>query len=170
MTNRTGLFRNYIKCTVAAAVVWLAAGLAPANAEMAPRDGWVVLPTPHAYLDMTQRIADATKRHKVGVVGAASATIGAERALNKKIPGNMVMGIYHPRFAIRMLAASIPAGIEAPIRVYITENQNGTATVSYKKPSFVFAPYMDEGGDDLKALAAELDTVFDALVKDAISR
>ena len=41
--------------------------------------------------------------------------LGAERALNKKVPGNMVIGLFHPRFAVRMLAASIPAGIEAPI-------------------------------------------------------
>jgi uncharacterized protein (DUF302 family) len=46
-----------------------------------------------------------------------------------------------------VLGASVAAGIEAPIRIYVTENQDGTATLSYKKPSAVFAPYADEGGD-----------------------
>ena len=44
---------------------------------------------------------------------------------------------------------------------------NGTSTLSYKKPSHVFAPYMDEGGDALKALAAELDQLFDKLTGEA---
>ena len=67
-----------------------------------------------------------------------------------------------------MLSASSAAGIEAPIRFYVTENQDGTATLSYKKPSFVFAPYLDEGGDALKALAAELDEIFARLADAAI--
>ena len=40
-------------------------------------------------------------------------------------------------------------------------------TLSYKMPSCVFAPYMDEGGAALAALAAELDVLFAALTADA---
>jgi uncharacterized protein (DUF302 family) len=79
----------------------------------------------------------------------------------------MVIGLYHPRFAVRMLEASVAAGIEAPIRLYVTENADGTATLSYKTPSAVFAPYMAEGGEALKALATELDAVFAAVVAQA---
>jgi uncharacterized protein (DUF302 family) len=59
-----------------------------------------------------------------------------------------------------MLSASVAAGIEAPIRFYVTENSDGTATLSYKRPSFAFAPYLDEGGNALRLLAAELDHIF----------
>jgi len=69
-----------------------------------------------------------------------------------------------------MLEASIAAGIEAPIRVYITENSDGTATLSYKTPSFVFAPYMKEGGDKLKNLAADLDKLFASLAAEATAK
>ena len=62
----------------------------------------------------------------------------------------MVVGLYHPRFAVRMLEASFAAGIEASIRVYITEHSDGSATLSYKKPSTVFPPYMKEVGEKLK--------------------
>ncbi len=86
--------------------------------------------------------------------------------LKKTIPGNMVIGVYRPDFAVRMLAASIPAGIEAPIRFYITENADGTATLSYKKPSAVFAPYTD-GGAALTELAAELDRLFAKIANEA---
>ena len=98
---------------------------------------------------------------------SASATVGAKKVLKKDIAGNMVVGLYHPRFAVRMLDASIAAGIEAPIRVYITENADGSADLSYKTPSHVFAPYMKEGGSKLKELAAELDSLFEKLTKQA---
>jgi uncharacterized protein (DUF302 family) len=65
-----------------------------------------------------------------------------------------------------MLEASVAAGYEAPLRFYITENEDGTATLSYRTASFVFAPYED-GGDALEALAAELDAIQEAIAADA---
>ena len=144
--------------------------LAPIQADaagIAERPGWTVVPTSHDYKTLTGRVTAAAKRHKIGIVARASATVGTRKVLGKEIPGNMVIGLYPPRFAVRMLEASIAAGIEAPIRVYVTENTDGTATLSYKHPGHVFAPYMDEGGDKLKALAEELDALFAALVEDA---
>ena len=129
-------------------------------------DGWVKYETPHSYARLIERLDAAAKANKMGVVTRASATLGAKKVLDQTIPGNMVVGLYHPRFAVRMLEASIPAGIEAPIRVYITENADGTADLSYKKPSFVFAPYSD-GGAALQELAAELDEVFAAIAGEA---
>jgi uncharacterized protein (DUF302 family) len=65
-----------------------------------------------------------------------------------------------------MLKASIPAGIEAPIRIYLYENADGTATITYKKPTDVFRPY---GSGDLDKMAAELDVIFANIVRDAVS-
>ncbi|PMX56079.1 hypothetical protein C1Y13_30015, partial [Pseudomonas sp. FW305-33] len=79
-----------------------------------------------------------------GLVTSASASQGA-KAAGVDIPGNKVFGIFRNDFARRMLAASVAAGIEAPIRFYVTENPDGTATLSYKTPGAVFAPYADEG-------------------------
>ena len=62
-----------------------------------------------------------------------------------------------------MLDASIDAGIEAPIRFYITENADGGTTLSYKTPTYVFAPYMVDGKLQLRELAEELDQVFAAI-------
>ncbi len=138
-----------------------------AHADVMAPDGWVVLKTSHKYSDLIARVMDAAKANKIGVVTKASATVGAKKVLKQDIPGNMVVGLYHPRFAVRMLDASIAAGIEAPIRVYLTENADGTADLSYKTPSMVFAPYMKEGGDKLKALADELDALFAKLTKEA---
>ena len=142
-------------------------GIITASAEIANRPGWIVIPTSHDYPTLVDRVQKAGAAQKLGLVTQASATAGAKKVLNKDIPGNTVMGFYHPRFAVPMLEASIAAGIEAPIRVYITENADKTATLSYIAPSHVFAPYMDEGGDKLKSLSVELDMVFDALARDA---
>jgi uncharacterized protein (DUF302 family) len=65
-----------------------------------------------------------------------------------------------------MLEASVAAGIEAPIRFYVTENEDGTARLTYRRPSAVFAPYAD-GGAALVALAGELDAIFAAIAEAA---
>ncbi len=141
----------------AQAAAWDAAWDAPA--------GWSVIDTAHGYKALIARLDAAVKANKMGLVSRASATLGA-RSLGKTIAGNMVVGVYRPDFAVRMLAASVPAGIEAPIRFYITENPDGTATLSYKKPSAAFAPYSD-GGQALRELAAELDAIFAKIAKEA---
>lgn len=125
-----------------------------------------VLNTPHSYQTLVQRLDQAIGDHKMGIVSRASATVGVKKVLGEDIPGNMIVGVYRPDFAKRMLEASVPAGIEAPIRFYITENEDGTATLSYDPPSVVFAPY-DDGGEALDALAAELDEIFAAIASQA---
>lgn len=122
--------------------------------------------TSYGYQDLIKRLDGAVKKNKMGLVTRASATVGAKRVLGRTIPGNMVIGVYHPRFAVRMLEASIPAGIEAPLRFYITENADKTASLRYRMPSVVFAPY---GSAKLDAMAKELDGLFAKIAADAIA-
>jgi len=146
--------------------VLLTLAAAPAQADMMERPGWKVMHTQYDYADLVARLEKAIADNKMGIVARASATAGAKKVLNKDIPGNAVIGVYRPDFAVRMLEASVPAGIEAPIRFYVTENADGSATLSYKTPGFVFAPYED-GGQALKDLAAELDGIFAKIAADA---
>ena len=73
------------------------------------------------------------------------------------------------RFLIPLLATVLvsftAAMIEAPIRLYVTENSDGTATLYYKTPTTVFAPYIAEGGAPLVSIAAELDQIFQHISK-----
>ena len=140
----------------------------PAQAQFSQGNlpGWEIIRTQHSYGDLVERLEKAIADNKMGLVARASATVGAKQMLDKDIPGNTVIGVYRPDFAVRMLEASIAAGIEAPIRFYVTENPEGTATLSYKMPSAVFAPYED-GGQSLKELAAELDGIFAKIAADA---
>lgn len=153
---RKELFR-YLAVILAWTLVTLTVTTGAARAENpTPYPGTQIIATDHAYNDLVARLDAAVKANKMGLVTRASATAGAAR-LGKTIPGNLVVGVYRPDFAIRMLEASVPAGIEAPLRFYITENADGTATLTYRKPSAVFAPY------DVKALdemAKELDAIF----------
>ena len=151
---------------IAVFVLLVVATSTPSFAENLP--GWVVHATPHSYPSLVERLNDAVKANKMGLVTRASATVGAKKKLNKDIAGNMVVGVYRPDFAVRMLEASIAAGIEAPIRFYVTENDDGTANLNYKTPSAVFAPYSD-GGQALRDLASELDVIFDRIARQAVA-
>ncbi len=142
-------------------VITLALMLAmPASgAGLSARDGWKVVNTPHGFGALVKRLDAAVKSQRMGIVARASASMGARHA-GITIPGNMVIGVFRNDFARRMLKASIAAGIEAPIRFYVTENSDRTATLSYKTPSAVFADYQSEGDEALKSLARELDAIF----------
>ena len=102
----------------------------------------------------------------MGVVARASATNGA-RNLGITIAGNQVVMVFHPKYAVRMLEASVAAGIEAPLRYYVTENDDGAATLTYRTPSSIFAPYENA---DLDAMALELDGIFANIAAAAIGR
>ncbi len=133
-----------------------------------PREGWVVLQSGKSFDDLVKSVNEVVETSEIRIVNQASASAGAKMQ-GIDIPGNRVFGLYRNDYARRMLDASIAAGIEAPIVLYATENADGTSTLAYKTPSHVFAPYFDEGGEALRALAAELDGVFDAVARAAVA-
>ena len=144
----------------------LPAGMAHADMAKPDLPGWQVIKTTQSYQELIESLNAAVEANQMGVVTRASATVGAARMLNQTIPGNMVVGVYRPDYAVRMLEASVAAGIEAPIRFYITENDDGTATLSYVEPTTVFAPYKD-GGEALVTMAQELDALFAKIASEA---
>lgn len=157
---QTGVMR------VILSVLMMSLGLA-AQAEMAPRAGWVVLDSAKAYGQLVDDVKAAVKANQMGVVTQAGPT-GAAKNRGITIPGNRVIGVFNNRYAVRILGLSTAAMIEAPIRLYVTENEDGTATLSYKMPSTVFAPYMAEADADLGVAAGELDAIFLAIAEIAV--
>lgn len=138
----------------------------PALAEVAPRPGWQVIDTDKPFAVLVDAVRAATKAQGMNVVTEAGPTAAAA-AQGVTIPGNRVIGVFHVRYALRILPLSTAAMIEAPIRFYVTEDADGTATLAWKEPSFVFAPYALEGGAELAKVALELDTVFAAIAAGA---
>lgn len=130
-----------------------------------PRDGWSVTDTEMSYPELVDATKAAITEEGFGVVTEAGPTEAA-RSRGVEIPGNRVIGAFNNDYAVRILELSVPAMIEAPVRFYVTENEDGTATLSYKTPSHVFAPYFDDGGSELETIAGELDDAF-ASISDA---
>jgi uncharacterized protein (DUF302 family) len=137
-----------------------------ANADPVAREGWVIHPTRLTYSELIDRVKAAAKKNKMGVVTEAGPT-GAAKARGIAIPGNRVIGVFNNVFAVEMLNASESAMIEAPVRFYVTEQADGTATLSYKTPSHVFSPYADDSPEVMK-IAARLDALFAAIAAVAI--
>ena len=145
--------------SVLAACLTLICATALHAQTIAPREGWVVIGTDKSHADLLADLKTAVKANKMGVVTQAGPT-GAAKARGITIPQNRVVGVFNNDFAVQILSLSTAAMIEAPIRFYVTEEPDGTATLSYKTPSFVFSPYMVEAGPDLKSLAQDLDDRF----------
>ncbi len=160
------------RLAILVAAVLLAAPLvvSPAHAgSIAPRAGWAVHDTGQGYSELLDSLKAAIKAEGMYLVTQAGPTAAAKQR-GITIPGNRVLGVYRNDYAVRALATSTAAMIEAPIRFYVTENEDGTATLSYRTPSAVFAPYLDEGGAELNAIAAELDAIFGSIAARAVAR
>lgn len=124
------------------------------------------VPSQHSYDDLLQRLERAIGDNKMGLVAQASASKGAA-AGGIKISGNAVLMVFRNDYAVRMLDANLLAGIEAPLRLYVMENKDGTASIAYRTPSATFAPY---GSPKLDALASELDPIMAKIVSDAAGK
>ena len=145
--------------TVAAVLLLAATSLQAGSVE--PREGWEVRDTDKSFSALASDLRAAAKASGMVVVTQAGPTkAAASRGIT--IPGNRIVGVYNNDFAVRMLEQSVPAMIEAPVRFYVTEDDDGTATLSWKTPSFVFAPYaVDSPG--VVSIAKELDAKFLAI-------
>lgn len=134
-------------------------------ADLSPRDGWVVKPTDKTFDQLVTDVKAAVKANKMGVVTQAGPT-GAAKKRGIDIPGNRVIGVFNNSFAVKILGLSEAAMIEAPIRLYVTENEDSSATLSYKTPRTVFAPYISEA-PGLGAEADKLDNIFRSIAEAA---
>lgn len=153
--------------TFALAVVPLLFASAAARADNpAPYPGTQTQKSAHAFGETVARLEKSIDTNKMGLVAKASASAGAA-ARGVKIAGNIVLMVFRNDYAVRMLATNVPAGIEAPIRIYVAEDTDGKASVTYRTPTALFAPY---GNADLNAMARELDPIFDKIVRDAVAK
>lgn len=137
----------------------------PALAENAtPYPGIRTIATGKPYAKFIDRLTASVWANGMGIVAQACADCGA-KSLGVRIPGNRVVEVFDPGFAVRMLKASTAAGIEAPLRLYVTETGDGTANLTYRAPSAVFAPYEVP---ELDQMAMELDGIFEKIIADSL--
>ena len=138
----------------------------PALAENPePYSGMVTVETGKSFKAFVKQVRPAIKKHKFNIVGVACGSC-AVKSLGKTVPGNRVFFFFAPRYAARMLAASTAAGIEAPLRFYVTEDPDGGARVTYRLPSRVFGAYEVE---ELTIMGKELDKMMTTILAAALS-
>lgn len=145
------------------AIAFMALAIPAFAGDGYPHPGTNSVRTAKSFSVLFKDLESAVAKNKMGLVSRASASMGAARR-NVKIPGNAVFGVYRNDFAVRMLKASVPAGIEAPLRFYVTENADGSASLTWRDPSAVFKPYSNA---DLDAMAKELDEIFSRIATEA---
>lgn len=133
-------------------------------APYSPHSGVKLVETKIPFDSFAERLTSAISKNKMGLVAQACANCGA-KSIGVTIPGNRVFMIFRPDFAVRMLAASEAAGVEAPVRLYVTEQPDGTARLSYRLPSHTFGAY---DVAELDKLGAELDVILAQIVEDAL--
>lgn len=130
---------------------------------VSPYPGTKIIETGQPFASYLKKLKSAIRANKMGIVAEACATCGA-RNIGVTIAGNRVVMIFNPFFAVRMLKASEASGIEAPLRLYVTENADKTAKLTYRAPSAVFGVYNVTALDEM---ARELDAIVEKIVAQA---
>ncbi len=149
------------RCAAVIAVLIVIAGPAPA----APEEGRVSKVSTAPFGQVAQALQRAIADAGMALVCHADAQRGAA-ARGVSIKGNQVMMVFRNDFAVRLLAADPAAGFEAPLRIYLYENPDGTATVIYTPPTVVFARYRHP---EVQKVAAELDPIFRSILDRALA-
>jgi uncharacterized protein (DUF302 family) len=90
--------------------------------------------------------------------GALLRLAGQKRKATQYVVGN-------PLFALQMTRHDIRAGLYAPLRVLLYENEEGKTCLEYDRPSSLFGQF---GDDRITPTAAMLDQKLEALVAAAI--
>ena len=151
-----------IRSYAAALLTVLLAATQPAGAQD-PMAGRETIATNHDFDTMWDRLEAAIEDNQMLLLYRASASRGAATR-GIEIPGNAVYGVYRNDFAVRMLEASVPAGIEAPLIFYLTERPDAGTDLTWRRPSHVFGAY---GNVELDQLGADLDPIFASIAEQA---
>jgi uncharacterized protein (DUF302 family) len=142
------------------ALLLVATHPAPALAQ----DARVVLTSKAPFARVAAALEQAVADQAMGLV---CRTNPQHAALTRgvKIPGNQVFLVFRNDFAVRLINADSRAAYEAPIRIYLYENRDGTATLTYVRPSALLRPYAHP---DVVRVGVELDPIFEKIVAQAL--
>jgi len=144
---------------------FIAGAIASLPATVRAQEGRITVTSTAPFARVAEALERAVTEEKMGLVCHANAQRAAA-GRGVMIKGNQVLMLFRNDFAVRLLAADPAAGFEAPIRIYVYENPDGTGTVSYLPPSIVLVPYRHP---EVQAVARELDGISKAIVERGVT-
>jgi len=109
---------------------------------------------------VTAALQKAVAQHKLTLVGISDVK-KAPQPKGTTIRGNQVVMVFRNDLLTRLVKADPAAAFEAPMRFHVYENQDGTATVTYVKPSVLLRSYRNP---EVRAVGEELDLVFTSVM------
>ncbi len=128
---------------------------------MPDHDGRITIKSGVPFARVAEALERAITDQRMALVCHANAQRGAA-ARGVTIKGSQVLMVFRNDFAVRLLAADPEAGFEAPLRIYLYENPDGSATISYVPPTVVFARYRHP---EVQAVARELEPILKAIAE-----
>lgn len=152
-----------MRCTALCGLVLL--GLAMSPLPSAGQDGRITAVSRTPFARVATALERAIADEKVALVCHANAQQGAQ-ARGVSIKGNQVLMVFRNDLAVRLIEADPSAAFEAPMLIYVYENADDTATVTYVPPSVLLAPYRHP---DVRAIGVELDPIFKRIVDQALA-
>lgn len=147
------------------AMMTLIACVGASAASVPAQDARVTAVSRAPFANVAEALERAITDQNLVLVCHADAQRGAQ-ARGVSIKGNQVMMVFRNDYALRLIKADPAAAFEAPMRIYVYENADGTATVTYVLPSVLLAPYRHP---DIRAVGDELDPLFKAIVDRALA-
>jgi uncharacterized protein (DUF302 family) len=119
--------------------------------------------SPYDCDETVERLKAAVAAVPMGLVAHINGQANAAKK-GLTVDCDQILEVFRPDFAVRVWTARKEAGLDIPLRLHIYV-RDGRTTVTYRRPSRVFAPY---GHPDLDTLGAELDTLFAEIVARAL--
>lgn len=123
-----------------------------------PYPGTVSLGSSYALTEAVRRVEKAVRANGLTLVQTVNSG-------GRGQTGVSVILVSSSDYWGRILKVNQLAGMEMPIRIYVTDTGNRTSAVIYRAPSSIFALY---DSPELDRIATDLDQVFAKIVDDAI--
>jgi uncharacterized protein (DUF302 family) len=123
-----------------------------------PYPGTVSLGSSYALGDAVRRVEKAVRANGLTLVQTVNSG-------GRGQTGASVILVSSSDYWGRILKINQLAGMEMPIRIYVTDTGNRTSAVIYRAPSSIFALY---DSPELDHIAGDLDQLFAKIVDDAI--
>jgi uncharacterized protein (DUF302 family) len=123
-----------------------------------PYPGTVSLASSYSLADAVRRLEKAVRANGLTLVQTVNSG-------GRGQTGVSVLLVSSSDYWGRILKLNQLAGMEMPIRIYVTDTGNRTSAVIYRAPSSIFALY---DSPELDRIAIDLDQTFAKIVDDAI--